>query len=635
MAKRKAAQPAETAGPPATEPANATPAGYTVLARRYRPQQFEDLVGQEAPARALVNALNANRVAHAYLFTGARGVGKTSTARILAKALNCVKGPTPTPCDTCDICRAIATGEDVDVLEIDGASNRGIDEVREIRQNVQYRPSRSRFKIYIIDEVHMLTPPAFNALLKTLEEPPAHVKFIFATTEVQRIPVTILSRCQRFDFAGIGTPRIVQRLREIVAAEHMEADDEALELVARRAGGSMRDAQSLLDQLLAFGGEGQANRLTTEQVHGLLGTANDELVAEIAGALLAHEPGQAIALLARQANQGLQLGELIDQLLAYWRDLMIISCAGAEVSPGKGETANPFDLSVPTRLRDTLVKQAKALKLDTILAGLDILAATKAKLRGSSHGRSLLEMALVRLGRLDDLMSLAQLSQLLAGGAGNSERPRTTERVAAAPAPSAERRTPAPERTLSASFQAESRPAPRPPTAAPMQSAQSTYQNLTPESLGRLWTELLAQMGPMMGANLEKAGIPAISGPNALVLRFPSEYNHQREYCQDPARMTRIEEALRKIAGPVWKVRIESTGPRPDTASEQPEAAAPEVESSQTRSRRQRDEASKEPLVKRAMEVLGAQILRVDEGFGAARATAPAGDDEQTSGEEP
>ena len=195
--------------------------GYTVLARRYRPQQFSDLVGQEPVARALVNALKSNRVAHAYLFTGARGVGKTSTARILAKALNCEKGPTATPCNACDRCQSIASGDDVDVLEIDGASNRGIDEVREIRGNVQYRPSRSRFKIYIVDEVHMLTPPAFNALLKTLEEPPPHVKFIFATTEVQKIPLTILSRCQRFDFAGIGTTQIVGRLREVVKQEGM------------------------------------------------------------------------------------------------------------------------------------------------------------------------------------------------------------------------------------------------------------------------------------------------------------------------------------------------------------------------------------------------------------------------------
>src|SRR5437870_2530182 len=196
---------------------------HRALTLKYRPQVFADMVGQDHVSTVLLRALETGRVAHAYLFTGARGVGKTSMARILAKALNCVTGPTTTPCGECEMCQAIAAGEDVDVLEIDGASNRGIDEVREIRQNVQFRPARSRFKIYIIDEVHMLTMPAFNALLKTLEEPPPHVKFIFATTEANKIPVTILSRCQRFDFGGISLPRIVERLKQIVAGEGMQA----------------------------------------------------------------------------------------------------------------------------------------------------------------------------------------------------------------------------------------------------------------------------------------------------------------------------------------------------------------------------------------------------------------------------
>ncbi len=223
------------------------------MARRYRPQRFEELIGQEHVVRALQGAIAAKRVGHAYLFTGARGVGKTSAARILAKALNCVHGPTPTPCNECDICQSISAGSDVDVLEIDGASNRGIDEIRQLRQNVNVRPSRARFKIYIIDEVHMLTREAFNALLKTLEEPPEHVKFIFCTTEPAKIPVTILSRCQRFDFAGIHLPSIVERLAQIVEAEGVTAEPEALAILARRAGGSMRDSQSLLEQLLAFG----------------------------------------------------------------------------------------------------------------------------------------------------------------------------------------------------------------------------------------------------------------------------------------------------------------------------------------------------------------------------------------------
>src|SRR5262249_3230048 len=241
---------------------------YTVVARRYRPQQFKELIGQESVALALTNAIQSGRVAHAYLFTGARGVGKTSAARILAKCLNCVTGPTVTPCDKCDICRAIADGQDVDVIEIDGASNTSVDDVRLIRNNVATRPQRARYKIYIIDEVHMLSKSAFNALLKTLEEPPPHVKFIFATTEVQKIPITILSRCQRFDFGGINTSRILAQLKQVVAGEGMAADDEALRIIARRAGGSMRDAQSLLEQLLSF----DSKRLTADIVHSVLGT---------------------------------------------------------------------------------------------------------------------------------------------------------------------------------------------------------------------------------------------------------------------------------------------------------------------------------------------------------------------------
>src|SRR5207344_1724473 len=219
---------------------------YLVLARKWRPQSFEDIAGQAHVARALQQAITSNRVGHAYLFTGARGVGKTSAARILAKALNCVNGPTPTPCNECDVCTRVSTGEDIDVLEIDGASNRGIDEIRQLRQNVAVRPSRDRYKIYIIDEVHMLTKEAFNALLKTLEEPPEHVKFIFATTEPQKIPITILSRCQRFDFAGVSSAAIQGRLAQIAAAEGVVVEPEALQILASRAAGSMRDSQSLL-----------------------------------------------------------------------------------------------------------------------------------------------------------------------------------------------------------------------------------------------------------------------------------------------------------------------------------------------------------------------------------------------------
>jgi DNA polymerase-3 subunit gamma/tau len=587
MAKRK---PTSSESAPAPVPSEPAAQEYTVLARRYRPQQFADLVGQEPVVQALRNALASNRVAHAYLFTGARGVGKTSTARILAKALNCVNGPTADPCGVCEACRAIATGEDVDVLEIDGASNRGIDEVREIRQNVQYRPTRSRYKIYIVDEVHMLTAPAFNALLKTLEEPPPHVKFIFATTEVQKIPITILSRCQRFDFAGIGMTRIIDRLREVVAGEKMEADDDALELIARRAGGSMRDAQSLLDQVLAFGGE----RLTTQQIHQLLGTAHDDRILDLASAVLKRDTKQALGLLGQAADEGLQLGELLDQLMEYWRDLMVVKCAGADFG----------SLSVPPRHREALAQQATALNLDTILAGLDVLETTKARLRGSSHSRVLMEMALVRLCRLEDLLSLSQLAQSLAEPSANEARSAKAEVRQTSPSrpPAVTAPPEALKKKLMAAFDADT---PRTPEKL----------GLTTDSVPQIWKEVVSQAGPFLGKALSCAELPAIFGPNTLVIRFPSGYNSDREHCQQPANIARVEEVLRKLTGQSISLRIELASGDARTPQSNPRDDA---DSSPSRYRRQRSEAMKDPLVKRAMEVLGAQMVEVDDGFGSA-----------------
>jgi DNA polymerase-3 subunit gamma/tau len=282
-------------------------APYTVVARRYRPQRFADVVGQDHVVRALRNAIQLNRIAQAYLFCGTRGVGKTSIARIFAKCLNCVKGPTEEPCQVCDICESVALGQDVDVIEIDGASNNGVEQVRELRQNAALRPSRARHKIYYIDEVHMLTTPAFNALLKTLEEPPPHVKFLFATTEPNKIPITVLSRCQRYDFAGITPAAIAASLSAICGQEQVEAEPEALQVVARRAGGSLRDAQSLLERLLASG----SSRLTVDVVHELLGTASDDRLLEMMEALADHDAATALRLVEESASQGVQPGELL------------------------------------------------------------------------------------------------------------------------------------------------------------------------------------------------------------------------------------------------------------------------------------------------------------------------------------
>jgi DNA polymerase-3 subunit gamma/tau len=386
---------------------SAADARYTVIARRYRPQTFDELVGQEHVARALQQAISSGRVGHAYLFTGARGVGKTSAARILAKALNCVHGPTPTPCNECDVCLRVTAGDDVDVLEIDGASNRGIDEIRQLRQNVAVRPSRVRYKIYIIDEVHMLTKEAFNALLKTLEEPPEHVKFIFATTEAQKIPITILSRCQRFDFAGISPAAIQSRLAQIAATEGVNVEPEALQILASRAAGSMRDSQSLLEQLLALGHE----RITAGDVNSLLGIAPAERLSGLVQHLVARNAAAALAELEFTIQSGVEVGLLLDQLVGYFRDVMTMAV---------GCPADQMLYALPTQAAD-VADVGRQLGIATVLAIGQILDQTAARLRVSMHARTLVEMAIVRicqLGELDDMAIL--LAELKGSASGKS-----------------------------------------------------------------------------------------------------------------------------------------------------------------------------------------------------------------------
>jgi DNA polymerase III subunit gamma/tau len=598
MAKKKAPKSDERDGllPPADDsqaPAKpaaretaATAGNYTVVARRYRPQQFADLIGQEATAQALMNALKSNRVAHAYLFTGARGVGKTSTARILAKALNCVNGPTPMPCDQCESCMAVAVGEDIDVLEIDGASNRKIEDVRDLRQNVHYQPARSRYKIYIIDEVHQLTNESFNALLKTLEEPPPHVKFIFATTEVQKIPVTILSRCQRFDLTLIGAKKIQERLRQIASGEQAEVDDDALELLARRAGGSMRDAQSLLDQALAF----SDRHLTVAMVHRLLGTANEDQVAAIANAVLDKDVARALALLGETADAGTQLGELIDQLIDLWRDLMLLKTAGPEFE----------GLTFPQRFRPNLQQRAEGMTIDSILAGLDILGSTKSRLRTTSHGRVLLEMAVIRLGKLEELVALSTIARQLAQGGNqlNSPSPAGVKKNSQLAKNSGEL-PPIDNDVPSQSPLKTSILPPKPPSVLPLNSA----------NLPIIRQQVLALLPPMIRGSVELAQFVANSAPNSLVLRFPARYNREKDYCQQPGSQDRLVDALMKVTGETIELRFEVLPPT------EPEAPpVPRV----PKAVQMRQSASQDPLVRRAVEELGAQLVKADDGFGLA-----------------
>lgn len=375
---------------------------YIVVARRYRPKGFEDLVGQGMVSQALRNAIRTDRVGHAYLFTGARGVGKTSTARIISKALNCEQGPTETPCHECDICMSISSGDDVDVLEIDGASNRGIDEIRQLRSNVSVRPSRSRYKIYIIDEVHMLTKEAFNALLKTLEEPPEHVKFIFCTTDPEKIPITVLSRCQRFDFAPVGADEIVTRLKYIVTTEGSDADEEALKLLARKAAGSVRDSQSLLEQLMSFTSE----HITVEAVHQMLGTADTTLLFGIAKTLADNDAAGALGALNAAINQGVDAGQLAEQLLGCLRDLLALSVGGTKellLHCSEGDA-------------DELTAIATSWGTSNLLAAAQILDQSLARMRIVTHSRILLETALIRIAHLEDLQELANLIDAVQSG---------------------------------------------------------------------------------------------------------------------------------------------------------------------------------------------------------------------------
>lgn len=374
---------------------------YEVLARKWRPEQFDDVVGQSHVTRTLKNAIESNRVAHAYLFVGPRGIGKTTLTRIFAKALNCLAfdKPTVTPCGVCDICKEIAAGNSFDVLEIDGASNNGVDQVRDLRDQVQFAPAKGRFRIFIIDEVHMLTTQAFNALLKTLEEPPPHVKFIFATTEGDKILPTIISRCQRFDLRRIPTALIVERLRYICDQEQVTISDDALLAVARGADGGMRDAQSALDQLISFKGDS----LTEDDVLAVFGLISRQSLEALAGHILAGEIGEMLRLVAMLDGAGKDLRRLVAELLDHFRNLLVFQHVGGEAG----------SLDVTPEQIQTLIKQSDAADPARVLRVAELLAETEGRLRHALNVRTLLETALIRCARASTTVTLDEVIKRL------------------------------------------------------------------------------------------------------------------------------------------------------------------------------------------------------------------------------
>ncbi|APW61173.1 DNA polymerase III subunit gamma/tau [Paludisphaera borealis] len=611
------AEPSSAAHVPGSRDASA--GNYTVVARRYRPQRFEDVVGQDHVVQALRNAIRLNRLAQAYLFCGTRGVGKTSMARIFAKCLNCVNGPTEEPCQVCDICQAISVGQDVDVIEIDGASNNGVEQVRELRQNVSLRPSRAKYKIYYIDEVHMLSTGAFNALLKTLEEPPPHVKFFFATTEANKIPITVLSRCQRYDFAGITPEAIVGALKDICDREQVDAEVEALQVVARRAGGSMRDAQSLLEQLLSSG----SPKLTVEVVHGLLGTASDERLLGMLEALSSRDPAAALTLLDQAASQGVQASELLAGTLDFLRDAMVLSIGAGSIL-----------LTVSPRQRPRLQAVVDAWSTDSIVTALQILAEARARMRGVAHGRLLAELALVRVARLEDLEDLTEMVQRLkALESGSPLPPRSSApslKKKLTPTDDAPNRAPEAEKT--AVVGAAVAPAPRsePERAAerpragsgtatkaqgvkevatvarkPAKVAEAEDEAggapLELHVVSGIWPDLIKKVGANLGWKLSQAMPIGLDGPDVLVIGAKPGYNSVADLCGTDEARRLIADSLRGLLRRPLTVRYQQSNADADSGS-----GAPAAES------RRADQLQSDPMVQKVIELFEARVLHLE-----------------------
>jgi DNA polymerase-3 subunit gamma/tau len=568
---------------------------YVVLARKWRPMTFEDLVGQEHVSRTLANAIQSGRVAHAFLFTGVRGVGKTTAARILAKALNCMgsdeaprSGPTATPCLVCAACREITQGTDVDVREIDGASYNGVDEVRKLQDSLPYRPARDRFKIFIVDEVHMLSQNAWNAFLKTLEEPPPHVKFIFATTEVQKVPVTILSRVQKFDFKLIPTLLIAKRLRHVLETEKIPADDGAISIIAREAAGSMRDAMSLLDQVIAWNDQ----KLDGDSVARVLGVASRKVLYDIAAALVSGDAARCLAVVSELSNQGYDVATVARDLLSLFRDLVI-----AKVCKEPGDL---LDLADEER-KDILSLAAKNDADDLIRVHQGFSSGFDGVVR-SGQPRAALEMLLVRLARrpplipIDDLIQRLQSLERRLGGPPEREPPAPQggrgggpERAPPPRGPRADPPEPAPVR----------RTAPEPPST-PVAAAENPDLAVFRSVVDRLRAD-----NPEFAALLHHASVVEVSRERIrLAVESGSVVERLRHNDEWLA-------ALRKAAAEHFGAEPEIVFHTENGRREAATVAALDNQERAARLEETRTRARQHPRVAEAMQILGARIKEI------------------------
>lgn len=599
---------------------------YVVLARKWRPQQFADVLGQEHVTQTLTNAITSDRIAHAFLFSGPRGVGKTSAARILAKALCCEEqdGPTATPCGKCGQCIEITEGRSTDVFEIDAASHTGVDNVREIIDNVRYLPSKARFKIYVIDEVHMLSVGAFNALLKTLEEPPPHVKFVLATTDPHKVPVTILSRCQRYDFRRIALSRIAERLSFILSQEGVEHDPSALTLVAREAEGSMRDAQSLLEQVLAYAGP---RRLDAQLVRDALGVVDAALVSNAVDAVLERRPGDVIQVVSDVHERGLDLSRFADALVEHVRDLLV---ARLVKSP-------PDVLDRPSDEIDALVTRAKSIPPQELQRVFEQLCNAVEELGRAAHPRFVLEVQLATIAEAPARVPVEALMEQLGrveaqlaggppppspprGGGGGGGRPQQQPRQPQQHQP----RQPPPQRSAPHDAppppqQQQQRAAPPPEEEPPhpadaASSARAEVANLAasvPERF-RAFVDMVKKNRPPLAATLVQVR-PLTFEKGNVVLGCETAFDQRK--LEDADTKKRLESLLSDYFGAPTQLTVQRGA---GTPVEQP-ATIDEVTQADRRAVRQEKErvARSNPAVKAIEGQLGGEIARVrviDEG---------------------
>ena len=569
---------------------------YQVIARKYRPQCFADVVGQEHVTTTLANAITQNRIAHAYLFCGPRGTGKTTIARIFAKCLNATGGPSAEVAEDDQRAREIAEGRSLDVLEIDGASNRGIDEIRELRETAKYAPASSRFKIYIIDEVHMLTKEAFNALLKTLEEPPSHVKFMFATTEPEKVLSTILSRCQRFDLRRIPEALIVKHLGEIAKKEGVTIEPTASQAIARGADGGMRHAESALDQLISFCGE----KIVESDVLSMFGLAAQGQIIAITDAILAGDAQTVLRELEGLAKHGKDLSRLLADLLGHFRNLLIHQVGGGAgiLELGEAEAA-------------AIQRQSPLISVDALTRIMEVLTDTEGRLRDAASKKIFVEVALLRTIEARNAISIdTLLKQLQAIRSGDSPPPAQQRPVAAAAAPN-----PAASRVIPVSTETAV-PTASVPTA-PAADLQPLWQQLL-DAVGRASTFTRSYLSDAHPLSFEK---------NVLTIGFDPEFADQMELVNNAKTHALLQGKLQELGHANAQARfIKADRPLPRANAPQivpPPAAAPSpkpepAESVAPASKKERpagplnlEDFKNDPLIQKALELFKGQIVDV------------------------